>query len=133
MVKDGVPNNGTEQQVVTPYSNSSGIGQKKKRIWLSEENIIILILCVIFVFMAILSPQFRTRYNIFGFLRHSSLIAIVAIGQAVVLVSGGFDLSVGAIAAIVGMLTGHLLVTFQMPVWSSILFRHFVRSGLRGF
>ncbi|WP_159714118.1 ABC transporter permease [Geminicoccus flavidas] len=43
--------------------------------------------------------NFLGSYNILSFLRYTSMFALVALGMAFVIMSGGIDLSVGAVAA----------------------------------
>jgi ribose/xylose/arabinose/galactoside ABC-type transport system permease subunit len=54
------------------------------------------------VFMTI-SPSFRTGANLTNILEQNSMLGIVACGMVVMMVSGGFDLSVGAIGAAVAV------------------------------
>ncbi|MEW1986722.1 ABC transporter permease [Pseudarthrobacter oxydans] len=48
----------------------------------------------------IASPDFLTPFNIDSLLRQAAVVGILAIGQYLVIVSGGFDLSVGAVVAL---------------------------------
>ena len=61
-----------------------------------------LILCTIISFA---TPNFLTKTNILNLLRQSSIIGIIATGMTFVVISGNFDLSVGAIAALSGAIT----------------------------
>ncbi len=70
----------------------------------------ILIGYVIFVIVAsILSPRFLTPVNILNIVRQVSIFGILAIGQTFVILTGGIDLSVGGVLALVVVLTGGLL------------------------
>jgi len=55
----------------------------------------------IFVTVGILNPNYQTMNGIFVFLRRASPLAILAIGQMMVLASGGFDLSMGSLVTFV--------------------------------
>jgi len=59
------------------------------------------IFIVIFLTLGFLSSSYQTFPGIMGFLRRTSPLAILAIGEMVVLASGGFDLSIGAIVTMV--------------------------------
>ncbi len=59
-----------------------------------------LILLAMLLFMALVEPKFYGANNIFNVLRSTSFLAIVAAGQMLVLIVGGFDLSVGAVIAL---------------------------------
>ena len=51
-------------------------------------------------FMAVFEPRFFLVNNLFNVLRSTSFLAVVAAGQMMVLIVGGFDLSVGAVIAL---------------------------------
>jgi ribose/xylose/arabinose/galactoside ABC-type transport system permease subunit len=48
---------------------------------------------------SIASPTFRSAYNLSNVLEQNSVIGVVACGMAIMMISGGFDLSVGATGA----------------------------------
>jgi len=54
---------------------------------------------VVFVGMAIVEPKFRSEGNLINLLRQNAVIGIMACGMTFAIVLGGFDLSVGAVAA----------------------------------
>ena len=51
------------------------------------------------VYFGIREPRFVEPANIFNVSRQATYLSIVTLGQALVLISGGFDLSVGALIA----------------------------------
>ncbi|MGC3955239.1 MAG: ABC transporter permease [Propionicimonas sp.] len=57
----------------------------------------------------IVSPNFLTVFNIDSVLHQAAILGILAIGQFFVIVSGGFDLSVGALVALTTMVTASSL------------------------
>lgn len=59
---------------------------------------------LISVVASILSDNFLSPTNLLNIVRQASIIGIVALGQSIVILSGGFDLSVGAVLALVGSL-----------------------------
>lgn len=64
---------------------------------------VLVLLIVMLVLFSALQGAFMTRTNIESMLANSAVLWIVAIGMTFVLLSGGFDLSVGAIAALAGL------------------------------
>jgi ribose/xylose/arabinose/galactoside ABC-type transport system permease subunit len=58
-----------------------------------------LVLVLVTVGLSVVSPTFRTPLNLENILEQTSLLGIVACGMAVMMISGGFDLSVGAVGA----------------------------------
>jgi ribose transport system permease protein len=58
----------------------------------------LIILCIV---LTLVRPDtFLTVRNIFNILRQSSLIAILAVGMSMIIITGGIDLSVGSLIAI---------------------------------
>jgi erythritol transport system permease protein len=66
-------------------------------------------LVVLGVVFSLLSPEFLTAGNLSILVKHVAINAILAIGMTFVILSGGIDLSVGAIAGLCGMVAGYLL------------------------
>lgn len=64
-------------------------------------------LCIV---ISIASPAFLTKRNILNLLRQSSIIGIIAAGMTFVIISGNFDISVGAVAALSGVITMKLAI-----------------------
>ena len=81
-----------------------------------SNNSTLVIFIVILLTAVIALPKFRTLDNILTVIRQFSLITIVAAGQAVVLISGGFDLSVGPIATLASFTTVYLIMFRGLPV-----------------
>lgn len=62
------------------------------------------------IFLSILSPYFLSLENILAIGLQMSVVAIMAIGQMMVIISAGIDLSVGSVLALSGIGTTMLLV-----------------------
>jgi galactofuranose transport system permease protein len=78
-------------------------------------------LVVLFVYNAIDTPFFLTRSSLlFVLLRQAAPIAIVAVGMAIVIGTGGIDLSVGSVMAIAGQV-GATLVLHDHPFLLAIV------------
>ena len=65
----------------------------------------LIVICVVFT---ILSPYFLTMRNILNIFSQISEIGIMAVGSALVIITGGIDLSVGAVLAVSLMTTAWL-------------------------
>ena len=70
-----------------------------------EDNRIYVILIVVFGIMSLSAPGFLTSVNIMTIFKGMSLYALVAIGFTIVMISGQFDLSVGSVVTLGGMIT----------------------------
>ncbi len=67
------------------------------------------------VVLLITSPDFRDPRNLWNVLQQNSIIGIVALGMLVMMISGGFDLSVGAIGAASAVVAAYAFVNFSIP------------------
>ena len=61
------------------------------------------------IVFSVLSPAFRTAFNLISTLRFTSFIAIGAIGMAFCIMNGDFDISVGSMLSLVAVLGSSLL------------------------
>jgi erythritol transport system permease protein len=69
----------------------------------------LLVLVLLVMVFAGLSPAFLTTGNLTILVKHVALTAILAVGMTLVMLSGGIDLSVGSIAGLAGMVAGGLI------------------------
>ncbi len=74
----------------------------------------ILILIILIVVSAILSPVFLTPGNIFNLLRQNMPLLIISMGMLYVILTGGIDLSVGSMAAVGGMVLSMALTSWGL-------------------
>jgi ribose transport system permease protein len=80
-----------------------------------------LALVALIVFFTLWSPTFMTDSNVMNILRQSSVLAIAAIGATIVLISGGIDISQGAIMALAGIIVVVGIQTMGVPEVPSLL------------
>ncbi len=87
----------------TTFSTESGVSKFLRSVWMLIKKIppVYPVFIVLFVIVVFLSPTYSTMNGIMAFLRRTAPLAILAIGQMVVLTSGGFDLSQGAMVTMV--------------------------------
>ena len=76
-------------------------------------------LIVLFILLWIASPYFLTRTNLSSLVRQTAVINIMALGMTIIIISGGIDLSVGAILAMGGIL-GTMAMEKGMPIAAGI-------------
>jgi ribose transport system permease protein len=74
---------------------------------------------VAFIVLSFTSDVFATQQNLFNVTRNFAFVAIIAIGMTAVIVSGGIDLSVGAVLVLSGMVIG-MTMHAGMSIWLSI-------------
>jgi len=63
----------------------------------------------IFLVTAILNPDFLRGYNLQNIIKWSSLFAVISIGVAFVIITGGIDLSIGSVVGLVAVSMSYLL------------------------
>ena len=70
---------------------------------------IVIVALVLAVALTLASPYFLTSGNINNLLKQVSIVAILAAGQAMVIITGGIDLSVGSVLALSAVTIGWLI------------------------
>lgn len=105
-----------------------------RRVLANREAGVLLALLVLIIAMSLASPYFLKPLNIFNVLRGMSTIGIMSIGVTMVIITGGIDLSVGALLAVTGMFTARLMYAGIYPwVCAALGFAlGFVLGGLNG-
>jgi ribose transport system permease protein len=78
-------------------------------------------LIVVFVFLAFASSDFLSADNLFNIGSQTAVVAVIAIGMTLVIITAGIDLSVGSVAALSGVMGVTLMVSFGLPVPLGIL------------
>ncbi len=91
----------------------------RKAFGLREMGVIIPLIIAVVLF-SVNSSAFLTIDNITNILRTTSFTFITAIGMTYLMIAGGWDLSVGAVYALAGVVAG-LLMTLGVPIILSIL------------
>jgi ribose transport system permease protein len=74
---------------------------------------------VAFVVLTLASDVFATQQNLFNVARNFAFVAIIAIGMTAVIVTGGIDLSVGAVLVLSGMVIG-MTMNAGMSIWLAV-------------
>lgn len=73
-------------------------------------------LLIVMSFFSVMVPNFLTMSNLLIMTQHVAITGLLAIGMTLVILTGGIDLSVGAVAGMCGMVAGALL-TNGLPIW----------------
>jgi len=73
-------------------------------------------LIVVFVFLSLASPEFLTSDNLFNIGSQTAVVAVIAIGMTLVIITAGIDLSVGSVAALSGVVGVTLIVNSGLSV-----------------
>ena len=98
----------------------------------SKEFAIIFVLIILIAVFSLISPTFFSVSNFMNILSQNTYIIIASMGMALVIISGGIDLSVGYQISLVGIVTAALMKWVGLPIWLSI-FLALVLGGVLGF
>lgn len=85
------------------------MGKNKNWIMTLLKGRTFLILALLIIFFSIASPNFLTLNTGLTIAKHVALYGIMGIGMTYVIITGGIDLSVGAVAGLGGMIAGGLI------------------------
>jgi ribose transport system permease protein len=78
------------------------------------------LLVLLWIILSVATPSFASTNNISNLLRQGSMIAILAVGQTFVIITGGIDLSVGAVVGF-GTVIVAMLINAGVPVFLAVL------------
>ena len=92
----------------------------KKRFSLSK-IFVYLVLVVIILFFTVTTDTFLTSKNILNICRQISMIGICSVGMPMVLLTGGIDISVGSIIALVGVVAAKLIGEAGMAIFPAMV------------
>jgi ribose transport system permease protein len=80
---------------------------------------LLVLLALLWVVLAFSTNSFWTYNNITNLLRQGAMTAILAIGETFVIITGGIDLSVGAVVGFTSVIIAWLL-THGFPIWGAV-------------
>jgi ribose/xylose/arabinose/galactoside ABC-type transport system permease subunit len=96
------------QNPLSAVFNIHNLNVNKIRNMLQKFGLLFVIIFLSLI-MSIIKPVFMTSGNIVNVLRQVSMNGILAVGITFVILTGGIDLSVGAIVAVTSVISGRLL------------------------
>lgn len=74
------------------------------------------VLAALIVLMGLLEPRFLNPENLGNIARNASILALAALGQAIVIITGGIDLSSGSLVALVSVVMVLVALSWGVPV-----------------
>jgi ribose transport system permease protein len=93
---------------------------------------LLVLILVVGTIVAIRQPLFIAPVNIANTANLIGLFGLFAIGQGFVIITGGIELSVGSMIALLGVLFVDLVVTYAVP-WPVVVLLMLVLGALMGF
>jgi ribose transport system permease protein/putative xylitol transport system permease protein len=101
-------------------SNDIGSGKQTEQASFRWSSVSSYALPIIFILLLIgfslTVPHFATWANFANVLQRNSIIGIVACGMLLMIITGGFDLSVGAVGAMSSVVAAAVIVQYSMPL-----------------
>ena len=95
--------------------------RQKRRNFMKDYSILFVLLAEIIIF-SLMSSQFFTMGNLSNVLRQVSFTMIAALGEALVLLTAGMDLSIGAQITFVNVVTAYMMVKMGFsPMLAALL------------
>ena len=94
--------------------------KKRARIGALLSLTLLALLALLWIVLAFSTPSFWTYNNITNLLRQGAMTAILAIGETFVIITGGIDLSVGAVVGFTSVVIAWLL-THGYPIWGALI------------
>jgi len=83
--------------------------------------VVLVLLVLMIIFFSITQSQFLSAANISAILTASAILWIAAMGLTFVMLSGGFDLSIGSMLALAGIALGWFINDMGLPVVLAII------------
>lgn len=80
----------------------------------------LVVLFIMVVVVSILNPTFLTTGNILNVLRQAAPIFIIGVGQTIVILARGIDLSMDSIASLTSVVTATLMIDNMIPFYLAI-------------
>lgn len=113
------------QSQTVPHARTAGQRPQRSligRFWRWEASGILVALIVLVAVLAIVADNFLSAYNVSVVARQAAFVGLVALGQTLVLLVGGIDLSVGAAAGLSAIVGSIALTQWGIHPWLIIPF-----------
>ncbi|HEY5320082.1 MAG TPA: ABC transporter permease [Galbitalea sp.] len=104
-----------------PSRSLSPVARLARGLAASPEAGVVVACVVVFVLISISAPTYATAGNLQVMGRDLSQVGILALGEAFVILTGGIDLSVGALAGLAGIMAAWFNVDGHLPAPLAIL------------
>ena len=80
-------------------------------------------LIILSAYFCVFAPNFTTWPSLVLMLKHASIYGLLAIGMTLVIITGGIDLSVGAVVGLSGMVVGGFLIQgIRLPFLAATIY-----------
>ena len=86
-----------------------------KKIFARSEVTVIMAAAALFLIFSMFSDSFLTAYNLFNVSRTAAIYIFIALGQAMVVIVGGMNLSLGQIGGLTVVISGYCMHMLGLP------------------
>ncbi|MGD0706867.1 MAG: ABC transporter permease [Anaerolineaceae bacterium] len=94
---------------------------RQKAFEIIGENGFILIFIIWVVILSLTTSTFLNQQNIFTVLRQAAIVSIVSIGEMLIMLLGGMDVSLGVLLGFSGIVAASLMVNYGVSPWVACL------------
>lgn len=88
------------------------------------------LLLAVFLIMVVISPTYRSAENIGNIIVQCVPLAVVSLGQTVVMIGGGIDMSVGSLISLSTCIAAVVMKPGTASAWRWVYWRSFWSPGL---
>ena len=106
----------TPTEIKASGAGSAGAGRLAGDLLLSTEAGLVILIVVFFIMFSAFATGFNSPFNLFTLGRTTAVNILIGLSMMVVIVTGGLDLSVGAIGVAAVMFSGWLMEGLHFPV-----------------
>jgi len=96
---------------------------------MNTQVLVLIVIVVLWIYLAIASPYFFTLHNIRGLFSQDAIVGVLGVGELFTIITGGIDLSVGAVAELVNIIFT-ITVLGNMPIPLAIIISLAVAVGI---
>src|SRR6476661_10249170 len=82
---------------------------------------LLVLILVVGAAVALINPRFLSPVNLANTANLIGLFGIFSLGEGLVIITGGIELSIGSVFALLGVIFVDLLVTWQLPWWLAVI------------
>ncbi|HVO40262.1 MAG TPA: ABC transporter permease [Spirochaetia bacterium] len=121
---------GGDERVLTDGAAAARPPLLRRIIRVPELMVLLAILVVIIGFVIMAPSTFLSARNIGAFMTAAAQLGVVAVGAAILIIAGEFDISVGSNYAFTGILIGLLSSSAGLPTWLAIVIGLLVSTSI---
>ena len=113
-------------------TEKNSFAQVMGKIWKAIRQIppVYPIFIILFIVVSFLSPTYSSMNGIMAFLRRTAPLGILAIGEMIVLATGGYDLSIGSVVTLVCLVSSLLLANDPANTYPTIALMLLLGAGI---